>query len=482
MIILHAGMDDGRLLLWGETPAEPPPSKPGRKPRQVEPQRLPYDVGPGGLAAAFMEALPGRALPGGGGEPPFVWLPTAKGKPIPSSGLIADVDPEGAALAPWIVTALPLPTVQAIELLCACVGKDRLASGMMIGPTLAYWTRVLRFAGALLAREQIIPGVSRNGAGWRATWQPVLAGPEARRLTQLARGMPPACRALGRSREAPPDRAASVVLEAFLRSITDPLVRLGMHGFPSTSRGGRVAVVVTEFPSLHDRWVHALQTPDGLLDAPENDLVGLAEQVRAWQRPLTVAAASPFQLCFRLEEPPEDLGESSRERWYVQFMLQARDDQSLLIPVAEAWRPRGRVASVFEARHFEPREYLLTSLGQAAALCPPIENSLKNAAPGGFGMDTPDAHRFLTETAWLLEQAGYGMFLPSWWTRRGTKSQLGVRAEIHSPAMTGAGGMSLDQLVRFDWRAALGGESLTLEELEALTRLKTPLVRVRGQW
>jgi SNF2 family DNA or RNA helicase len=255
-----------------------------------------------------------------------------------------------------------------------------------------------------------------------------------------------------------------------------------MHGFPTTSRGGRIAVPITEFPSLHDRWAHALQTPDGILDAPEPELRQLYEQVRAWQRPVTVAAASPFQLCFRLEEPAEDLEQGGRERWYVQYMLQARDDQSLLIPVAEAWKPRGRVALVFEARHFEPREYLLTSLGQAAALCPPIEASLKSAAPGGFGMDTLGAHRFLTETAWLLEQAGYGVFLPSWWTRRGTKQQLAVRAEVHSPAMTSKAGLSMDQLVRFDWRAALGGQSLTLEELEALARLKTPLVRVRGQW
>ena len=39
--------------------------------------------------------------------------------------------------------------------------------------------------------------------------------------------------------------------------------------------------------------------------------------------------------------------------------------------------------------------------------------------------------------------------------------------------------MSLQDLVQFDWKVALGDHTLTLGELETLARLKTPLVRVR---
>ena len=38
------------------------------------------------------------------------------------------------------------------------------------------------------------------------------------------------------------------------------------------------------------------------------------------------------------------------------------------------------------------------------------------------------------------------------------------------------------RLVKFDWKVALGEQPLTLKELEALARLKSPLVQVRGQW
>jgi SNF2 family DNA or RNA helicase len=167
--------------------------------------------------------------------------------------------------------------------------------------------------------------------------------------------------------------------------------------------------------------------------------------------------------------------------WQTRYLLQARDDPSLLIPVGEAWAPRGRTAGVFSSRGFQPREYLLTALGQAASLCPPVEASLKTAAPAGFPTDTNGAFRFLSENAWLLEQAGFSVMLPAWWSRKGTQKRLSVQAEVHSPKMQG-GGLSLAQLVSFDWKAALGDDPLSLEELEALARLKAPLVKVRGGW
>ena len=46
----------------------------------------------------------------------------------------------------------------------------------------------------------------------------------------------------------------------------------------------------------------------------------------------------------------------------------------------------------------------------------------------------------------------------------------------------GGSGLSLETIVQFDWEVALGDRKLTLRELEALARMKAPLVRVRGQW
>src|SRR5262249_8121326 len=80
------------------------------------------------------------------------------------------------------------------------------------------------------------------------------------------------------------------------------------------------------------------------------------------------------------------------------------------------------------------------------------------------------------------EQAGFGVLLPAWWTGKGTKQKLTARPHVKSPPMTGGSGLTLEELVKFEWRVALGEHVLTLQELEALARLKAALVQLRGQW
>ena len=72
--------------------------------------------------------------------------------------------------------------------------------------------------------------------------------------------------------------------------------------------------------------------------------------------------------------------------------------------------------------------------------------------------------------------------LPAWWTRKGTKLRLTVRANVKSPKMQGGGGLSLEEIVQVDWDVALGDAKLSLAELRELARLKAPLVKFRGQW
>ncbi len=211
------------------------------------------------------------------------------------------------------------------------------------------------------------------------------------------------------------------------------------------------------------------------------ELAQLAEQVRTWRRPIDVAASAPFRLCFRLEEPTADTGKAA-DRWRVDYLLQAVDDLSLLVPAEAAWQARGKEAQVLGRDGFRPREYLLAALGQAATLSPPIEASLKAAAPAGYDIDTTAAHAFLSTQAGPLEQAGFGVFLPAWWTRKGTKLRLSARAVVASPKMTSRAGLSLEEILKFRWQVALGDQVLTLDELRALAKLKTPLVKVRGQW
>jgi SNF2 family DNA or RNA helicase len=477
MIILHAGTENGQLWLWGECSPEAatatsPPS-----------QRYPYDAGPQHLVAAILGFAPGHPIPSGG-KTPLLWaLTNAQGAVLPSSGLIADIPPtKPLTLQPYAITGLPLSAGLALDFLCACIGKETLAPGLLIGPSLAFFARLLQFTAALIGREQIVPGLRRMETGsYRAVWQPVVAGPDSQRLGRLANKMPGVCRALSSSRDNPPDRPAMQEMMAFLTLQTDVLVRTALHGpLHVAAKSGRVAVA-KKAATVHDAWLAALYALDGTLKVEAQQGAELLEQVRNWQRPITATADSAFQLCFRLEEPKENAPEDAS--WRVNYLLQAREDPSLLLPLAEVWKERGRVATLLKQRHFEPREYILTALGQAAALCPPVESSLQSPTPTGARLDANRAHDFLGQDAYLLEQAGFTVMMPTWWTRKGSKHKLAVMAEVHSPTFKPAGGgMDLHAVVEFNWAVALGGEPISREELERLASLKQSLVRVRGQW
>lgn len=475
MIIIHAGFLDYQLWLWGEAPAETAPEAPARRGRKTSAKskpknqnRLPFDAGDERLLAALNEVVSGLKMNKSDVETATVWLPTADGQPVASSSLIAEPpsSKSKAEIAPWAVAAIPLSTAEAVDLLCRCVDRETLAQGVIVGHDLAFWASAMRLSGAMVAREQFLPAIEAIEDFYRARWEPVFAGADAQRAQRLAKTMPQVCRALTSSDAgAPPDAPALSALESFIGEVVDYLVR-------SASTPKKVSSI----ESAHDQWLGALRSLDGVIDSSSSEMAKLADQTREWRRPIMISAAAPFRLCFRLEEPDKS------PDWRVRYLLQASDDPSLLVPVADAWKAKGRVAAALKRGKFDPREYLLSTLGQAAGLSPHIERSLKTAAPGGYDLDAIGAHDFLTEKAWMLEQAGYGVMLPAWWTRKGTKLRLSMRANVKSPKLQGGGGLSLDQIVQFDWQVALGGDLLSLEELQALAKLKSPLVQVRGQW
>ena len=479
MIILHASASGGRLVLWGEA-APGPAGKTARKgTRRVKPAaagvpRSRFALEGDRLAETVAGEISGFALSKEQRQSWVAWLPTNVDGALPSSPLLIEgAEDRGAVeLAPWEMPALVLTTEQAVAVLVAGIDRTTWGPGVIVGRTLAFWANVLRFAGALVARQQYLPGVVAGGDGamFRAIWEPVLTGAERLEAERQARSMPHACRALDRgSATDSTQTAASTVFAEVLGALVDHLVRTALK--PLGKGKGR-------FTSVHDQWVHALRAADGRMTGDQAELARLAEQVGQWRRPLDAAASAPFRLCLRLEEPTDDV----EGRWRIVYLLQAIDDLSLLVPAEAAWKGKGPEAAVLERDGFRPREYLLSALGQAATLCPRIEASLKSVAPAGYDLDAAGAYEFLSEKAGALEQGGFGVFLPAWWSRKGTKLRLAARAVVSSPKMTSKAGLSLEEILKFRWEVALGDQTLTLTELKALAKLKTSLVKVRGQW
>jgi hypothetical protein len=460
MIVLHAAYAAGRLHLWGESPPD------AAAPRPPTAGRSPLAAAGGRVAEAVTAAVPGLGALGRWATR-TAWLPTVLGRPLPSTPLVAPLPERARAprLDAWTVEAVPLSAEQSVVLLSAAAGRDTLAPGLAVSRDLAFWTAVLRFAAALAARERFLPGAVERGGAWHARWTPVYDEADARRRQTLAAALPGAGRALAATPDAAIAGAAETV-DAMVADLVDQLVR--------TAGGPRAWPHPPE--SVHDAWLRALFTSDGAIAAGAAEAEALAGTLREWRRPVALASTAPFRLCFRLEEPEA----KSDGPWSVRYLLQGRRDPSLLVPAEKAWRGTAAARLLGSPALRAP---LLAALGQAAALCPPIAASLRQLEPSGYATDARGAHVFLTESAAALEQAGFGVLLPAWWAGGGTRLRLGVRGQVKSPKLKESGaGVGLEELVRFEWRVALGGEPVSAAELQALARAKEPLVRVRGQW
>ena len=68
----------------------------------------------------------------------------------------------------------------------------------------------------------------------------------------------------------------------------------------------------------------------------------------------------------------------------------------------------------------------------------------------------------------MLDEAGFGVLLPSWWDRR---RKLGLALSAHTSVdgvVSKAGKFGRDQLVEFRWELAVGDDTLTEDEIAVM--------------
>ena len=467
MLILHAAQVKENLVLWSED-SEP---LPGPTDRQADGSH------PFCAQAQLVAEAVGLETGGDSFASAIAWLPSRGDFPVPSSPMAGPMPKSRAKprIRPWTVTTLRLKPEQAIPLLQACHQRHVLKPGVAIGTDLAYWAHALPMAVSLAARQRFLPSLSERGGQTVATWIPVFIGEDAHWLTELAGLAPASARALTSiGATEPPATPAQAVLREFITAQVDHLARAGRD----TKNPAQ-----PQFDSAHDAWLSALGHTNPAVRSNPAQLQQLRRQVAEWQRPLAIAASSPYRLCLRLEEPlepgPNDETPAIRQDdWYLRYLLQPHDDQSLLLPAEAVWK--NQVNGLHP--DFNPAEFLLSSLAQAGSVCPPITDSLKRKQPAGYRLNTEEAYGFLESHAAALQQAGYGVLLPSWWTRQGARTKTSIRARAKAPAMQGGSGMTMTSLIGLDVAMALGDEPISAQELAELAELKVPLVRFRGHW
>jgi hypothetical protein len=465
MRVVHAcwvpatARDAGSVALWAEDSTAPTPV---RSPRPSRSGLHPYTVDHAGLLS-LLEVVPGAASP----DVLELRLPTRRAMPLPSPELVRDGEPptDGPVRsARWRVPVLVLPSAGAHALL----SRPDLVT-LTTGASVHHLVDLIRFADDLVVRGRFLPTVEVDGP--YAVWRPVLTGPDTAWARTLAAALPPALLAAAGTADRDPLKVWSSALD----DVVDAAVRSAL-GTQHLSPGRRGTATTRA-------WLAALTGPLRPFTAGGAALAELAGMLASWQRD---ALTGPIRAFFRLSEPgagaaPEGAKEAAP--WQLRFGLQASDEQSLVAEAADVWRAEETLPGLGRGVD-TPQETLLAELGKAARLYPDLDGALRTARPEALDLDVHGAHRFLRDAAPILATAGFAVQLPGWWSKPAARVGVKITATPRSQpgAVTTTGGVGLGAIADFRYDVAIGDDSLTVDELSTLAELKSPLVRLRGQW
>ena len=182
---------------------------------------------------------------------------------------------------------------------------------------------------------------------------------------------------------------------------------------------------------------------------------------------------SEVRLSLRVEAPEEVL-----EAGGVVLVLQVHDveDDSHFCDADRLWTDHDH--------GFSPRARLSTTvaLRRAAQVWEPLGRLLRAQVPDRMVLDADELSDLLESGLAALTDGGIDVFWP-----RGLRGELVPQARVEvvsgpreQPLMEGLFGP--ESLFSFDWRVALGDESLTDEEMTALAEARSPVIRLRDNW
>ncbi|HEX9019381.1 MAG TPA: DEAD/DEAH box helicase [Anaerolineaceae bacterium] len=485
MLVLHAHWiaprrphETGGVLFWAEdSSAKQPATQHGRLPQKPRPKPHPYQANIDTLRALLRKPNAQR-------ESVLLNLPSTRSGPLPSPRFTPEwaLDHETQPfIAPWWVHGLWCLPRDALPLLLDLPVLERKSRNLVIAEDAKYWRIAVTLVLEALAAQKAVPVINPVKGGYQARWLPIFDSPrDAQRLGFMEKNMPPVCRAsIFNERRPEPPPSPGFLLTSFLNGLTDSLARQwGWNEIRGKNNWGDQTAA---------RWLAALFREEATIKGTPAQLQSLNSGYRAWIRNLHLAGDATFRICFRLQPPAEQAIDASLSRgkppadWELHYLLQARDDPSLLVPADQVWKSTNEVLSQLGHRFELPQEKLLAGLGYAGRLFNPISESLKEKSPTLLKIDTVQAYFFLREAAPMLEEAGFGLLTPPWWNQPGARLGMRLRLKPTQP-MSGNGKLSFQNLIEYRWELSLGETALTEQEFRALAALKTPLVQIRGQW
>ncbi|AKN73793.1 helicase [Streptomyces sp. PBH53] len=388
-----------------------------------------------------------------------VYLPA----PLPREGRLAFWDPDGdplpagpAAAAQELtvvrrhgagvrrrqVPALTLPLAEALPLLVRA-RRDPAAH-----PATACWGAAALHALRLVARGRLLPGLTPAGHdAWRAG---PLEPDDIAHLRAIAAALPPEGHAVPLPGSGPlclPEPEALV--RSFLDAVADTLPRT--PAAPHTAGRPFAAREAQLLPEAH-----------------------------AWAAEVAAGMDAGVRISLRLDLSASDVfdaGEREGTRAAGAAIVQVHSlaDPTLVTDAAALWAGEADMA-------FGPRARVDAALAvrRAARVWPPLDRLADQHVPDVLALSEEELGELLGVAASRLAAAGVAVHWPRDLARDLTATAV-VRPAPGS-ATDGTGFFESEDLLRFRWQLALGGDPLSEAEMDTLAEAHRPVVRLRDRW
>jgi len=170
---------------------------------------------------------------------------------------------------------------------------------------------------------------------------------------------------------------------------------------------------------------------------------------------------SKHDICIKIDAP-----EHKNDNWLITVLAKDEDDQSKQTPIHGNWQNH------------------INDLGLAMRIYPNLENAFDKDKIMPFELSQLEAKEFLSETAWFLQQSGFPVIIPSWYTPKGhnsAKLKLKRKNSLGSSQNENSY-FTAEGLMSFKYALSLNGEELSVKEWRELIENKEELVQFRGEW
>lgn len=348
----------------------------------------------------------------------------------------------------------------------------RALSDVQTGDSVLYLITLLESALILVRDGKFKPAFEKTETGYQAGWTMALLPDDRAWLTVFASVMPPVMRFVSDQDILPESLPVpEEYLIAALSGMMKVIIRQALMENPPSIRPGK-RMIEKERDAL--AFMAHLTKRDLSVRNHELDETFLAK-MEDWLM-FRKDDFLPFRTCIIVQEPK---GEEP-EPWTVKLAMQSEADPGFFIQAETIWNLPEESGGILPSGSVLVKE-LLSGLSQAVTVSPVLKSCLTGSNPVTGSISLVEAANFLTTEVLAVKDKGIGVILPSWWTDEKYRPRIELGVQKKGPGRRDRM-LGITDLISFDYRIAIGDESISPEEFWLAVKQNTPIVRVKGRW